>query len=123
MVPKRNQEECVNSLLRRSCCCFGVQCDARSLSCLYSSNRFVSKGILKASMMLHLNNNNDKMFYRCTIRSFCILKSSYQIHQSVAHTPPPPSFFLTSLLQGWKRRLHQFGNDELPFINPKVREG
>lgn len=50
------------------------------------------------------------MFYRCPI----------------GQQWPNPSvcfFFLTSLLQGWKRRQHQFGNDELPFINPKVREG
>lgn len=32
-------------------------------------------------------------------------------------------YFLTSLLQGQKRGLHQFSNDESPFINSKVREG
>lgn len=32
-------------------------------------------------------------------------------------------YFLTSLLQGQKRGLHQFSNDESPFINSGVREG
>lgn len=119
MVPKRNQEECVNSLLRRSCCCFVVQCDARYLSCLYSSNRFASKGILNDAAFK--NNNNEKMLHNKSIVTKSISVS--HIHPPPPPTPHQPSFFPTSLLQGWKRRLHQFGNDELPFINPKVREG
>lgn len=129
---QKNQQECVNSLLRRDRCCLRLRCDVHPLFLISAllSQQVWTKGDSNSGSDTRVN---EIIAIKCfTNEQFGSSLTFIWSYQSVwsssvpllsSHLLSRTKYFLTSLLQGQKRRLHQFSNDESPVINSKVREG